>query len=271
MKFSKTILTAFLFSFVFVAFVAPTISKAETKLNKTDVNPNKDFTITFNTEMDETTFDEIFVEDARGDKVEVTVQKDGVEVMVDAPENGYEKGESYTLQVNTSVKSSKGIPLKEKVILNFTVSNEDKTTKIFTQDTLAVAKQGRLTSCELGELEETLTTVKERNPNVEVDHSLGAYAITHDHCNYVFSDAQTPSQQIMFQITIQPQKHNNVELLTPSEVRERLGEPDNEYTTANGEYSISYNYDDQETDFPKKIYIYFKDKNSPYKNIIYSH
>ncbi|MBA2175322.1 hypothetical protein H0266_10480 [Halobacillus locisalis] len=92
-----------------------------------DVSESKTWTITFNTEIDPTTVNEdsIKVSDLEGNMVgvQVDVISDKV-VEVRSPSTGYEQGSTYLLRVSSGILSEEGVPLKEEIVLDFTIRSE---------------------------------------------------------------------------------------------------------------------------------------------------
>ena len=86
------------------------------------VSPDKVWTITFNTEMDASTFDKgIYVENEDGQRVDVSFSEKGKKVAVSA-DAGYGHG-TYTLNVTTAVQSEAGVALADPAQQTFEVAS----------------------------------------------------------------------------------------------------------------------------------------------------
>lgn len=122
-----------IYSFLLFAFISMLLSEnlvaAASPWDEVNVDSYKDWTIEFNTEIDEATINtkNIFVVElsptSEGAKPAVTVslKEDKKSVIVKAPLEGYKNGGSYVLVIERSVKSVKGKPLIEKVEVEFSI------------------------------------------------------------------------------------------------------------------------------------------------------
>jgi len=96
------------------------------KYLKSYVKNDKVWTIKFNTfvgkvgDIDNL----IYVKDGNGENVPVTVELKNDTVVV-SPNKAYENGESYKLIIENELKSSNGIPLKERVIMPFNIEDNE--------------------------------------------------------------------------------------------------------------------------------------------------
>ncbi|QSS99798.1 CAP domain-containing protein [Pontibacillus sp. ALD_SL1] len=115
--------------FTFIVFFLLVSSNSSASTNfiwvkpVTEVNPYKNWTIQFNTEMDRSTFNNIRVKDSTEDEVDVvvSVSNDDKRAIVEAPNGGYIGGETYTLIINKGVASVRNKQLQEEVRMDFTI------------------------------------------------------------------------------------------------------------------------------------------------------
>lgn len=96
------------------------------KYSKSYVQNDKVWTIKFNMLIGEvgSIEDFVYVQDDNGERVPVTVELKNNTVMV-SPKQTYGKGESYKLIIENELKSSNGIPLKERVIMPFNIEDNE--------------------------------------------------------------------------------------------------------------------------------------------------
>lgn len=108
------------------AFLIYTAVASAAQWTKTDVDATHTWTVTFNEEVDEASFNnhaELY--NAQQQKQPFTANKTSATVIeMQAPKDGYIAGESYTLIIPTAVTSAEGVALKEEAVLTFTVKAE---------------------------------------------------------------------------------------------------------------------------------------------------
>ncbi|KGP74702.1 hypothetical protein [Pontibacillus yanchengensis] len=92
--------------------------------SKKNVGEDHNWVIQLNTELDENSINSktVYVKKANGEKVEVSVNlKSADRIVVQPPNGGYEKGESYTLFISNEVLSTQGKKLKNSVFMPFLI------------------------------------------------------------------------------------------------------------------------------------------------------
>lgn len=109
-------------------FTSIKVEAASFKDNQT-VDKYKDWTIKFNQEIlfDESTKEGIKVVDSKGNYIatSLVLGQDKKSIIVKSPTNGYLEGESYTLIIDTNVKSIYGQRLKERVLFRFNIKDKE--------------------------------------------------------------------------------------------------------------------------------------------------
>ncbi|KGP89868.1 hypothetical protein N780_09470 [Pontibacillus chungwhensis BH030062] len=97
-----------------------------------EVSESKKWNVLFSTDMDERTIngETVKVKKLNGDRLEVELHMKAPDKLeVRPPANGYTSGENYILYVSSEVESIDGVPLKEEVFLDFTIEQENNTSK----------------------------------------------------------------------------------------------------------------------------------------------
>ncbi|SIS42338.1 DUF2927 domain-containing protein [Salimicrobium flavidum] len=93
--------------------------------DETGVAPDYDWTVEFNTELDEQSVNgnTIYVEDKDGNPIATTVElkENGEAVLVEAPEEGYRSGATYNLHVAEGISSATGRLLEKEVTMQFEI------------------------------------------------------------------------------------------------------------------------------------------------------
>ena len=114
-------------------FVFPTLSKAENAGDwtiweeKEQVPIDKTWNITFNDHLDihSITSQNVYVEDANGEKVDVEVLWNGENgILVRPPLDNYKSHHTYTLYLTNRIYAKTGTPLKSAVKMNFTTTDQ---------------------------------------------------------------------------------------------------------------------------------------------------
>ncbi|WBW94714.1 transglutaminase domain-containing protein [Oceanirhabdus sp. W0125-5] len=100
------------------------------KYLKSYVKNDKVWTIKFNMTLEEADSieDYVYVQDSKGDRAPVNVQLKNDTVVV-SPTKSYEKGETYKLIIEKELKSSNGVPLKQRVIMPFNIEDNEALVK----------------------------------------------------------------------------------------------------------------------------------------------
>ena len=118
---------------VLIILVGANTSLAETTnyqswLDKTNVEPNHDWTVTFNQELDGNTItnENIYVryKNEIVEGIDLSLGADKKSFTVNAPESGYIKNETYTLYIEKEIKSTAGKELSQPVKMKFTIRNK---------------------------------------------------------------------------------------------------------------------------------------------------
>ncbi|MFG6114845.1 Ig-like domain-containing protein [Halobacillus sp. MO56] len=88
-----------------------------------EVSPDKSWTITFNTEIQQTNANKeaIFVKDSNGQQVENKIIIDGKQVIVEPPAEKYKPNHTYELHIEKNLTSSDGVEMAQPVIMPFTI------------------------------------------------------------------------------------------------------------------------------------------------------
>lgn len=118
-------------SFIAILLVLLTVGNtgyAQSPWDRTDVAPDHDWKITFNSKIDFNSINQenIFVmQDSQNvQPIQIIPNADQKSITIEAPPNGYEKGKSYTLYILDSVKSANGTPLKKQITMQFTIKKD---------------------------------------------------------------------------------------------------------------------------------------------------
>ncbi|MBA2175498.1 Ig-like domain-containing protein [Halobacillus locisalis] len=121
---------------ILIGFVLLGLTTSVSAADRTNVDLDKVWTITFNTEMD-LNDDGIQVYDAQSQPVNVSLSygKSKKKIMVRA-EDPYDAGSTYHLEVNNKLTSSEGIAIQEEV--NFTFETKAGASGLTNQDILAL-------------------------------------------------------------------------------------------------------------------------------------
>lgn len=109
--------------FLFLIFISINVKAAELTDIKTVV-PIKDWQIKFNQEVSvDSAKENIKVKDIKGRDANITLDLglDKKTIIVKAPNNGYEKGQSYTLYIDSNIKSKDGSYLNKSIEFKFKI------------------------------------------------------------------------------------------------------------------------------------------------------
>ena len=128
--FIMTILLLIITQFPSLSFANTTVSEGYKSLGSVaDIEPTKNWTITFNVDIDETTVtsNSVYVKkgDAKVPGVKVGLGKDKKTLVITAPNTGYLYNETYVLYIEDTIKSVYGVSMKEKVKYEFTIKTLD--------------------------------------------------------------------------------------------------------------------------------------------------
>lgn len=145
-----------------------TQSTTKTFADQTNVALDKKWTVTFSSEVDESSIgNNIKVVDAAGNAVSVTVKlganKKTVEIA--APTAGYEAGKTYSITIGKGITSTTGKNLSEEAKMNFTTTTLNPTDAAFLKQF----------SSDLQGVEPKVTNANEENVVVLMVNSLNNY------------------------------------------------------------------------------------------------
>lgn len=118
---------------------------AETFGSESGVSTDKDWTVKFNTQLDGDSLGDVYVMNSSGDVLEQEIYLSSKNTLkVEAPQNGYQLGESYRLHIN-GVSSSQGVAMNEETTFDFTIDNkvEAEVTRVVDGDTIEVNYNGK--------------------------------------------------------------------------------------------------------------------------------
>ncbi|SIS64883.1 Ig-like domain-containing protein [Salimicrobium flavidum] len=119
----RRILLVLMFVVPFIAFIYSVPVQAAVEADKT-------WTIEFNTEMSGTTLENnIWVTESDGTKLDVSIKKEGKNVYVKVPVNGYVSNSTYLLHISNELTSEAGSALQESITMDFTVGDEPESEK----------------------------------------------------------------------------------------------------------------------------------------------
>lgn len=122
-------LTKISIAFLFLIFIHTNVKATET----TDIKrviPIKDWQIKFNQEVSfDSAKENIKVKDIKGQDVNITLDlgQDKKTIIVKAPNNGYENGQSYSLHINSNIKSKDGKYLNKSIDFKFNIEGYQPT------------------------------------------------------------------------------------------------------------------------------------------------
>ncbi|MBA2175901.1 thermonuclease family protein [Halobacillus locisalis] len=138
--------TKVLSTFFILLMLIPATIFAETFGSEEGVQLDKEWTITFNTPINDQSFDEVYVhKQGQPDQIvtEAVTLYDDHQLKVAAPVNGYERGESYTLHIG-NVTSVQGVTMEEDTTYDFTTKATETATvsRIVDGDTIEIEKDG---------------------------------------------------------------------------------------------------------------------------------
>ncbi|WP_077214997.1 leucine-rich repeat domain-containing protein [Bacillus dakarensis] len=98
--------------------------------SRRNVDPNHDWTITFNAILDESTINtnNIFImhEDKNVDGITVHRNTDRESVTIKAPADGFKHGDTYVLHINDSIQSADGNTLTQPIVMEFTIKEDNE-------------------------------------------------------------------------------------------------------------------------------------------------
>lgn len=123
---------AILFVFVSIIMFSFSVQAQENIYEKLevihDVDAHHNFTISFSAEIDWTTFKDeyitVFDENAQKvEDIEVALAPNKKAILVEAPKSGYSSKKTYTLFVEKSIQSKKGIALNKGTKIQFTIES----------------------------------------------------------------------------------------------------------------------------------------------------
>ncbi|MGY0374701.1 DUF5050 domain-containing protein [Clostridium sp. JNZ J1-5] len=133
-KLFKSLTTLIVLTILFSSTVFA-ISKSEAKVfeKRTNIEPNKQWLIKCNLQLDSSSIKEnIYVFDKNRNKINITVtmNQDSKSFIVQAPKEGYKYGETYSLEISSSageIKSTSGKVMSQDVLMQFTIKDDPNT------------------------------------------------------------------------------------------------------------------------------------------------
>lgn len=144
----KKLLSSMLMLGMLVLLSLPTASAKLWNTDKTEVSPNKTWTIEFNVNMNENQLKSnqyVSVVNENGTPVEVTRTVQGKKLRV-SPQSAYQQGTDYSLVIDKDLSSSNGVKMQEEIVMTFTIEKgqeESNTPSAYEQKVLTLVNEER--------------------------------------------------------------------------------------------------------------------------------